>query len=220
MSEPDDRAPDGRRIVPISALQHYAYCPRQCALIHIEQTFDDNIFTLRGTLAHQRVHELDAEQRPHLRIQRGLTLYSDALALVGQADVVELHYATPGGPITAIVPDEHKLASRGSRQTILPDEIQLCAQALCLEAMFGVSIPEGALFQSAPHRRRTVALTPALRATTLATIEATRALLDAVTALPPPAADARCRACSLLDACMPFALKKLNALVAASEDRP
>lgn len=186
-------------LVPISALQHYVYCPRQCALIHVEQVWDENIFTLRGRRAHQRVDAPGRRQRGEAETVRALPLWSDRLGLVGRADVVVFAQGRP-------YPVEHKVGPRRARRA---DEVQLCAQALCLEEMFACTIPEGALFYGKTRRRREVAFDEALRRETEAVVAATRAVLRQA-ALPPPAADARCHRCSLVEACMPFAPGRLH----------
>ncbi len=127
--------------IPLSALQHWCYCPRQCALIHIEQVFEDNLFTQRGQALHKRVDDPGFEVRDGLRIERALPLFSDTLGLVGKADVVE--FLPDGTPY----PVEYKHGSRNKRADIAAcDDVQLAAQALCLEEMFGTPVPEGALY--------------------------------------------------------------------------
>ncbi|WP_457651745.1 CRISPR-associated protein Cas4 [Rhodocaloribacter sp.] len=189
-------------LVPISALQHYVYCPRQCALIHVEQVWDENVFTLRGRRAHEQVDAPGHRRRGEERTVRALPLWSDRLGLVGRADVVV--FGEDGAPY----PVEHKVGPRKARRA---DEVQLCAQALCLEEMFARPVPEGALFYGRSRRRRTVVFDEALRTETEATVAAVRALFRQ-TVLPPPAADARCRYCSLLEACMPFAPKRMRSM--------
>ena len=186
--------------IPISALQHWCYCPRQCALIHIEQVFEDNLFTQRGQALHQRVDDPGFEVRDGLRIERALPLFSDTLGLVGKADVVE--FLPDGTPY----PVEYKHGSRHKRADIAAcDDVQLAAQALCLEEMFGRPVPEGALYYASSRRRRQVAIDADLREKTLLTITEVRALL-AVGITPPPLADEHCRACSLRDLCQPDAV--------------
>lgn len=181
--------------IPLSALQHYVFCPRQCALIHAEQTWEDNRFTARGTRLHERVDSGQDELRDGLRIRRALPLYSDAHGLTGRADVVEVAGGTPQ-------PVEYK---SGRPKTHLADHVQLCAQGLCLEEMFGQPLAGGVLYYVATRRRVEVPFTPELRAATLEVIAGTRAMLDAGIT-PPPVADERCKACSLIDACLPYAL--------------
>lgn len=178
--------------IPISALQHYVYCPRQCALIHVEQVWSENLYTMRGNRAHENVDIPEGMVREGLWVERALPLWSERLGLVGKADVVEFVDGMP-------YPVEHKVGSKWAKRA---DEVQLCAQGLCLEEMFGVPVTGGALFYKSSRRRREVELTPELRAEVLAVISAVRQMLRQ-TQLPPPVADARCPNCSLIDTCMP-----------------
>ncbi|RIK40965.1 MAG: CRISPR-associated protein Cas4 [Chloroflexi bacterium] len=190
----DETAGDvaGPQPIMISALEHYSYCPRQCALIHQESTFTDNIHTVRGRLVHERVDLPDHETRPRLHIERALPLWSHRLGLVGRADVVEF---TEHGPY----PVEYKV---GKKRRWDHEAIQLGAQALCLEEMTGQPAPRGAVYYYGSRRRREIAIDAALRRQVEETVEAVRDML-ASEQLPPPANDARCRECSLLDVCMP-----------------
>lgn len=186
--------------IPLSALQHWAYCPRQCALIHVEQVFEENIFTQRGQALHKRVDDPGFEVRDGLRVERALPLFCDRLGLVGKADVVE--FLPDGTPY----PVEYKHGSRHKRADIAAcDDLQLAAQALCLEAMFGKAVPEGALYYATSRRRRIVAIDTDLRAKTEQVVDEVRRLL-AARVLPPPLNDDHCRACSLRDLCQPEAL--------------
>ena len=186
--------------IPLSALQHWAYCPRQCALIHVEQVFEENLFTQRGQALHKRVDDPGFELRDGLRIERALPLFCDRLGLVGKADVVE--FLPDGTPY----PVEYKHGSRHKRADIAAcDDLQLAAQALCLEEMFGKPVPEGALYYASSRRRRIVTVDTDLRAKTELTVEAVRHLLKSGE-MPPPLNDDHCRACSLRDLCQPEAL--------------
>ncbi len=178
--------------VTISALEHYSYCPRQCALIHLEQSWDDNSFTVRGTARHERLDEPGEEQRPGIRREWAVPLWSDRLGLVGRADLVEFH---PSGPF----PVEYKV---GKRRQWAHEAIQLGAQALCLEEMTGQPVGEGAIFYHGSRARREVEIDDDLRDLVAGTIEAVRAQL-AGSQLPPPINDAGCRHCSLNEICMP-----------------
>ncbi|NCJ06053.1 CRISPR-associated protein Cas4 [Synechococcales cyanobacterium C] len=180
----------------LSALQHHAFCPRQCALIHIEQVWDENLYTLRGQRVHEKVNVPEYELIEGIRVERAMPLWSHQLGLTGIADVVE--FSSDGTPY----PVEYK---SGARKRRLADDIQLCAQALCLEEMLNCPVPKGAIFHNASKRRREVELTQALRDQVLETIQAVRRLLTGQT-LPPPVNDARCQDCSLIDACLPQAL--------------
>ena len=186
-------------IVLISALEHWSYCPRQCALIHIEQTFDENLFTLRGRRGHERVHGeagRQSDSRDGVRLAFGLELWSDRLGLRGKADVVEFH--NDG----AVVPVEHKSGTLARSRDWSHEERQLCAQAICLEEMLGVAIPAGAIYAAGSRARRDVAFGPSLRRDVEGAVVAVRTLL-AGTGLPRAVNDARCPACSLYDACLP-----------------
>jgi CRISPR-associated exonuclease Cas4 len=184
--------------IPLSALQHWAYCPRQCALIHIEQVFAENLYTQRGQALHKRVDDPGAEIREGLRVARALPLFNDLLGLSGKADIVE--FLPDGTPY----PVEYKHGSRHKRADIAAcDDIQLAAQALCLEEMFGLPVPEGALYYASSRRRRIVTVDADLRAKTMAAITAVRALLQEGSTLPPPRNDDHCPACSLRELCQP-----------------
>lgn len=182
--------------IAISALQHYAYCPRQCALIHIEQVFDENVFTARGQAVHRLIDTPGYEIKAGVRVERALPLWSDRLGLIGKADMVEFH---PGG---AVFPVEFK---HGRKRQKIHDDIQLAAQAMCLEEMLHITVQRGAIYHASSHRRREVEITPELRHIVEATVSAVRQMMDE-RALPPPVNDERCRACSLIDACQPAAL--------------
>lgn len=182
--------------ISLSALQHYSYCPRQCALIHVEQAFEENVHTLRGQAVHQRVDEPGFEERTGARVERALPLWCERLNLVGKADVVE--FLPDGTPY----PVEYK---HGRKREKLHDDLQLAAQALCLEEMTGKPVPKGAIYHHASRRRREVAVTDTLRRQVEETVVAVRALLESGV-LPPPLNDARCRECSLKEICQPEAM--------------
>ncbi len=188
--------------IAISALQHYAYCPRQCALIHVEQVFDDNVYTARGQAVHRLVDTPGYEIKAGVKVERALPLWSDRLGLIGKADVVEFH---PGG---AVFPVEFK---HGRKREKIHDDIQLAAQAMCLEEMLGVTVSLGAIYHASSRRRREVAFTPELRGVVEATVNAVRQMIEQGV-LPPPVNDERCRACSLIDACQPAALTDIARL--------
>lgn len=180
-------------LLPISALQHFFYCPRQCALIHIEQQWSDNLFTAEGNVLHDRVDRQEHEIRQGIRFEYSVLLRSKEHGLIGKADLVEYHGRVP-------VPVEHK---RGRPKPDYCDMVQLCAQALCLEEMLNVSVPQGAIFYGQPRRRQIVAFDLKLRDETVAVINQVRALLE--TGKTPRAEydKKKCRACSLLEICMP-----------------
>lgn len=179
--------------VPISALQHFLYCPRQCALIHLDQAYDDNVFTLRGNRVHQHAHEPQQRFLQGVHVEHALPLQSGTLGLTGKADVVE--FLDDGTPY----PVEYKA---GARKPSRADDVQLCAQAMCLEEMLGVPVPEGGIYYHRSRRRRTVSFDADLRDLVLRTVTQVRELLGQAR-LPPPVADTRCVSCSLKDTCMP-----------------
>ncbi len=183
---------DESDLVMLSALEHYSYCPRQCALIHVEQSFDENVFTLRGRAVHERVDEPEWTVEDGVRIERALPLWSNRLGLTGKADVVEFRGDTP-------YPVEYK---HGPRREKEHDDLQLCAQALCLEEMTGQPVPRGAIFHHSSRRRREVEFTPLLRQKVEQCVLEIRAMLTSHV-LPPAVNDARCKNCSLQDACLP-----------------
>jgi CRISPR-associated exonuclease Cas4 len=178
--------------VPISAIEHWSYCPRQCALIHVEQTFEDNLYTIRGRIAHERVDTaLDSSPRG-VRAVRSLPLWSDKLGLRGRADLVEFRSTGP-------YPVEYKVGVRRGRHA----DLQVCAEALCLEDMLGVPVPRGAVFYHGLRRRIEVAFDDDLRLATLRVIDDIRAALRRQD-IPPAPNDSRCRHCSLINACLPW----------------
>ena len=179
--------------VPLSALQHWIYCPRQCGLIHLEQQFEDNVHTARGQAVHHLVDTPGYEVKRGVRVERALPLWSDRLGLIGKADLVEFH------PDGQIYPVEFK---HGRKRGRIHDDIQLAARAMCLEDMLGRSVPQGAIYHASSHRRREVDITEDLRALVNETADAIRAML-ASGILPPPVNDARCRECSLREICQP-----------------
>lgn len=184
-------------LIPLSALQHHLFCPRQCALIHVEQIWADDGATAEGRILHERVDAGGMERRPGLRVERGMALRSLSLRVSGKADAVEF-FGTPPRP----VPVEYK---RGRPKPHRADEVQLCAQAVCLEEMFGHPVPEGALFYGAVRRRTRVVFDAELRALTARVSEEARANIAAGRTTPPvltpDAGGVRCRMLASLDAC-------------------
>jgi CRISPR-associated exonuclease Cas4 len=192
---------DEPTLIPLSALQHWGYCPRQCALIHLDQAFDDNVHTLRGQATHKRVDQAGSSAPKGIRVERSLPLWHDELGLIGKADTVE--FSSTGQPY----PVEYKQGSRHKVASIAAcDELQLAAQAVCLESMTGQPVPEGALFYASSKRRRVVPIDGGLRAQVLSATSAVRQLV-LEGHLPPPLkgelARQRCPGCSLKDRCQP-----------------
>lgn len=188
-------------LLPLSALQHLVFCPRQCGLIHLEGVWFENQFTAEGRILHERVHIPGAERRRRVRTEFSLPLRSLRLGLVGQADVVEF-YARPGAPPGAAMdpyPVEYK---RGRPKSDDSDLVQLCAQAICLEEMLGISVPEGAFFYERERRRLRVEFSDDLRGTVE---EVSLRLHEMVASGRTPAPDygRKCRSCSLAGACLP-----------------
>ena len=189
----------GDDLVPLSALQHYLFCPRQCALIHVEQVWTEDAATAEGRLLHERVDAGGAETRPGVRVERGVALRSDALGVSGRADAVEFHGRPP-----VPFPVEYK---RGKPKPHRADEVQLCAQAICLEEMSGQPVPAGALFYGTTRRRVAVAFDASLRTLTAEVAAAVRAPL-APERPPPPRRVPGCRPGSHLDAGQPGRLER------------
>jgi CRISPR-associated exonuclease Cas4 len=182
--------------IPISALQHWMYCPRQCALIHVEQVFADNVFTARGNAVHKLVDEPGYEIKRGVKVERSLPLWSDRIGLIGKADLVEFH------PDGSVFPVEFK---HGPKRKHTHDDIQLAAQALCLEEMLGRPVAKGVIYHASSRRRRDVEIDPGLRALVERTTEGVRANIQSGT-LPPPVNDERCEHCSLKEICQPEAI--------------
>jgi len=185
----------------ISALEHYSYCPRQCALIHQEQTFDENLYTLRGRAVHERVDESEVKRSGEVRVERALPLWSERLGLVGRADVVEFHGDVP-------YPVEYKY---GRIARWKHADVQVCAQAMCLEEMLSVSVPRGAVYHASSRRRREVLFDEDLRERVRATVDAVRKLM-VDPRLPSPLNNRRCVSCSLRESCLPAVVAKQRRL--------
>ncbi|CAN5888237.1 CRISPR-associated protein Cas4 [soil metagenome] len=205
-------------LLPISALQHLLYCERQCALIHIEQVWAENQFTAEGNVMHEKAHEGPDETKAGVRIVRGLPVRSETLGLSGQCDVVEFEFLkfkaqTTGAvseisnyksQITRVLPVEYK---RGKPKAHRADEVQLCAQALCIEETLGVPITEGRLFYGQTRRRTDVVFDLELRELTR---EAIRRLHELIANRVTPLAvyeERKCEACSLKELCLPQAMR-------------
>lgn len=180
-------------LIPLSALQHFVYCPRQCALIHIEQQWTENRFTAEGRVNHDRVDREEYEIRDGVRYEYAVPLRSLRLGLIGKADVVEYH-------ADKVFPVEHK---RGRPKPDHCDWIQLCAQAMCLEETLHVLISDGAIFYGQPRRRQNVPLTDDLRAETEGIAKSVHQMMDSGITPPPIYEKKKCSACSLFEICMP-----------------
>lgn len=192
-ARPDEAAEEA--LIALSALQHYLFCPRQCALIHIEQLWADDGATVEGQILHERVDDGRTTHRDAVRVVRGLTLRSFVLGVIGRADVVEFR-GSPARPF----PVEYK---RGRPKKHRADEVQLCAQAICLEEAFNCQISEGALFYGTTRRRLPVRFDAELRHLTAETAAAARSMIQAGCTPPPVYRPAACGRCSLEALCQP-----------------
>lgn len=188
-----------RDVVNISLLNQCAYCPRRCGLIHVEGVFADNIHTSRGSAEHERVDRI-AHETLHTgaRVEYALPVWSERLGLIGKCDVVEFW------PDGTIYPIEYK---HGPKRKWLNDDLQVAAQAMCLEEMFSCDVPRGAIFHVASHRRREVVFDVALRDAVVGTVNEILSMSES-RSLPPPVNDRRCKECSMREICQPEAIGK------------
>ena len=213
-------------LLPISALQHLIYCPRQCALIHNERAWAENRLTVEGQQLHEKAHDTTRpETRPGVRIARGLPLRSLTLGIAGVADVVEFPQALTGAPDSSgmnplpPLPIEYK---RGRPKKHDADRVQLCAQALCLEEMLGLpegAIPAGRLFYGKTRHRSEVPFDPALRGRTRDTIAQLHALIGSGQTPPASYDKTKCDRCSLIGLCMPKQLRPRRTAAIAFADQ-
>lgn len=181
-------------LTPLSALNQYSYCPRRCYLIHAEGEFADNVHTLRGSHEHERVDRERHEVSAGVRVEYGLPVWNRWLGLSGKCDAVEHH------PDGTVYPVEYK---HGKRKRWINDDLQLAAQAMCLEETLGQPVPKGAIYHQQSRRRREVVIDDTLRQAVEAGAREVRQLLTGKK-LPPPVDDARRRPeCSLHDICQP-----------------
>jgi CRISPR-associated exonuclease Cas4 len=190
-------APSESDLLPLSALQHFLYCPRQCALIHVEQQWAENRFTAEGRILHNRTNAPATATRRGLRTVTALPIRSFRLGVWGIADVVEFHR---DGEQLPPFPVEYK---RGRPKAHRADEVQLCAQAMALEEMFSTDVPEGALFYGAERRRTLVPFDVELRALTENVAREMRALVTSLRTPQPVYEPKRCNSCSLFELCQP-----------------
>lgn len=198
------RAPGGGSLsevdsyLPLSGLQHIVFCERQAALIHIERVWRENVATVQGRIVHARVDQPGKDHRRGVRVARSVPLVSHALRVSGIADTVE--FVRQRGKEEVPFPVEFK---RGLARPRLADQVQLCAQAICLEEQHGVAVPQGALFYDASHRRVVVDFSLELRRTTQQAAERFHFLV-AQRHVPRAILAPHCRACSLEPQCMPL----------------
>lgn len=202
-------------LIQLSALQHIIFCERQCALIHIEQLWSENVLTAEGKIMHEKVDTANRESRGKIRIEYGVPMRSLRLGLIGKADVVEFHKT---GDQWIPFPVEYK---RGKPKLDDCDKVQLCAQARCLEEMMDVEISEGALFYGQTRHRYDVKFDSALRKETEDAVVRLRELITSGIT-PPPVYAAKCKKCSLVELCLPKTCSKArsarNYLLTATEE--
>lgn len=197
MYNPDD-------LLMISALAHYLYCPRRFALVHIEKVWEENLYTAEGRILHEKADSGQCETRGDLKTATGLPLRSLELGVAGRADVVEFHRREG---LWHPFPVEYK---RGRPNIHDADKIQLCAQAMCLEEMLGLPVPEGAIFYGKTRRRQAIVFNDLLRGATRETAAGAHRLMS-LGKTPPPVADKRCPPCSLVEQCMPESVSRPGA---------
>lgn len=183
--------------IPLSALQHAVYCLRQAALIHLERMWEDNRFTAEGHVLHDVADRGESRKARGVRRETALAIASRELGIAGVADLVEFH---PGLDGEVPFPVEFK---RGKPKTHRADEVQLCAQGLCLEEMTGRPVPQGALFYATTKRRVTVPFDADLRRMTEEVIAQLREVFASEKTPAAVYRADRCRACSLLEMCRP-----------------
>lgn len=196
-------------LLMLSALQHILFCKRQCALIHIEQSWQENVFTAKGRLMHERVDQTGRESRRDARVEYGMPLRSLRLGLVGKADVVEFHLEEDDEKVWRPYPVEFK---RGTKKKDNWDTVQLCAQALCLEEMLDISVPTGALFYGKNRRRQVVDFDDELRGQTEEAAEKLHQLI-ASGKTPKPVYTKKCDSCSFYSTCLPKTFAKPKKVV-------
>lgn len=193
------------QLIPISALQHWLFCRRQCGLIHLEQTWIENHLTAEGRILHEKVHQTDTEKRFDVRIVRGLKLVSFRLGLIGQADVVEFYKCKNGIVLPELdgfwqpFPVEYK---RGKPKKDSSDCVQLCAQTICLEEMLNTNISAAAFYYQQPRRRTEVEITDLLRKQTENIAQQVHLMFDSGKT-PTACYETKCKSCSLAEICMP-----------------
>jgi CRISPR-associated exonuclease Cas4 len=189
--------------IPLSALNQYAYCPRRCYLIHAEGEFKDNLHTESGTREHEHVDQLTHDIKKGVRVEFALPVWSDTLGISGRCDAVEFH------PDGTVFPVEYK---HGKRKQWDNDDIQVAAQALCLEEMLKTDIPNAAIYHIQTRRRREVSIDKDLRNQVTATVKAVINLLNGQHCPPPTEHIKRCPQCSLNELCNPELLNEKSRL--------
>lgn len=193
--------------LPISALNQYSYCPRRCYLIHCESEFADNLHTLSGTNEHENVNLEHTEFRANVRTEFSLPVWSEKLGLTGICDVVEFY---PNG---IVYPIEYK---HGKRRKWANDDVQLAAQAMCLEEMLSVHIPAGAVYHIQSRRRRKIEINQELRDFVRQTVLEVREILNDIQCPKPTNQVQRCRECSMNSLCNPVLITKCSSTISNS----
>lgn len=189
-------------LLQLSALQHFIFCERQCALIHIEQIWMENFFTAQGRVMHERAHSEKTESRGNVRVEFGISLRSLKLGLIGKADVIEFHRDSQGQ--WCPLPVEVK---RGKNKLNNSDKVQLCAQALCLEETLNTTIKSGAIYYGKERRRTDVEFDTALRQETEETAQRVHVLIESGQT-PKAVYKKECDSCSLIGYCLPKTMQK------------
>jgi len=193
-------------LIMLSALQHYAFCPRQCALIYKDQCWTENYLTVKGDLFHNRVDSYPIEKRGEFRTEFSMPVSSPELGLTGKTDIVEIRYQ--GKKIREVCPVEYK---SGSPKHTRADELQLCAQALCLEEMMGVDIEIGYLYYGRDRRRIPIEMSRDIREEVVHAANGIHQMLREES-LPPPIKKPHCKSCSLREVCQPDLPRKPRAV--------
>lgn len=185
--------------IMISALQHYIYCPRQCGLIHVDDVWQENLFTTKGNILHEKVDTDTYETRGATKTVRGLRIHSLQHGIVGRCDVVEFIKSKNG---EQIIPVEFK---SGQPKEDISDKVQLCAQAICLEEMLNIPINSGAFFYGKIRRRNYIEIDDQLRSETINVISEVRKIIE-TKKVPKIEYTQKCRNCSLYSICQPKAM--------------
>lgn len=185
--------------IPIAALNQYSYCPHRCWRMFCAGEFVDNSYTIEGTSLHDRVHTLGDGYREETWQVRAIWLKSEKYKLIGKSDLIESESGQ-------IYPVEYKRGRKGEWDN---DELQVCAQALCLEEMTGQTINTGYIYYAQSHQRQLVEISDTLRCDAIATITAVSTLFTSET-IPKPVYSKRCTGCSLYSQCLPKAAEKVN----------
>lgn len=184
-------------LIQISALNQFLYCERRAGLMYLDGVFKDNEHTILGQIVHEQVDTSGYEHRAGWKLLRALPVYSNTLGVNGKADLVEVK--TEKEKIIEARPVEYK---KGKTSKWVNDNVQLCAQMLCLEEMFEVEIPEGMIFHASSNKRTKVIFDDKLRKLTKDTISNLRKLIE-LNQLPHAELKPQCRGCSLHEICMP-----------------